>query len=215
MNESSEQLNEFFLALSKAQGEISTAVKDSANPFFKSKYTSLDGCWSACRVPLSKHGLSVIQTILEKESRYFLKTVLGHSSGQYVSSVMPLLLAKTDPQAFGSAVSYCRRYALCAIVGLTQGDEDDDGEKAMAQYRIAPQSRQNELIAPPLNLETFLDKVLTSTGEDLHPTAAKNYLTTLVKPHLSVEKIMEQALSSPQMTQRFINSFNEWSTTNP
>ena len=49
-------------ALAKAQSEISGAVKDSANPFFKSKYADLESVWSACRKPLTSNGLSVVQT---------------------------------------------------------------------------------------------------------------------------------------------------------
>ena len=70
--QTSEQINELAAALAKAQGEITGALKDSANPFFKSKYADLASCWDACRGPLSRNGLSVIQVgaVIEDLSHY-------------------------------------------------------------------------------------------------------------------------------------------------
>lgn len=129
----SENLNELALALSKAQGEISPAIKDSNNPFFKSKYADLNSIWSSARVPLSKNGLAIIQTT-EKDpgGQLNLITTLVHASGQWVKSAMPVITTKTDIQSLGSALTYCRRYSLSAICGIST-DEDDDGEKSMAR----------------------------------------------------------------------------------
>lgn len=131
----SENLNELAMALAKAQGEISPAIKDSANPFFKSKYADLNSIWSSAREPLSKNGLAIIQTT-EKDNggQLNLITTLVHSSGQWVKSYMPVIQAKTDIQSLGSALTYCRRYSLSAICGIST-DEDDDGEKSMARTK--------------------------------------------------------------------------------
>src|SRR5437868_805458 len=92
MNKTSEQLNEIFSALAKAQGQIQAAVKDKSNPYFKSSYSTLDACWDSCRAPLTSNGLSVVQTINESEGgKMFITTILGHSSGQFISSTVPLL----------------------------------------------------------------------------------------------------------------------------
>jgi len=121
----SEQINELAFALSKAQSEITPAIKDSVNPFFKSKYADLSNVWDACRTPLTKNGLTVIQTMDYKEDKIFLVTTLAHSSGQWIKSILPIIPNKQDAQGIGSAITYMRRYSLAALVGVTT-DEDDD-----------------------------------------------------------------------------------------
>ena len=125
----SEQINELAMALSKAQAKIAGAIKDSANPFYKSKYADLAGVWDVCRIPLSDNGLSVIQTTEIQGERIILNTTLLHSSGQWVSGAYPVKPQKDDPQGCGSALSYARRYTLSAMVGVFQ--IDDDAESAM------------------------------------------------------------------------------------
>ena len=129
----SEQINELAAALAKAQGQIEGAKKSSSNPFFKSKYADLSECWNTCREALTANGISVIQMPEEinENGRLNITTMLAHSSGQYISSTLTMTVTKLDPQAIGSAITYGRRYALAAMVGLAQ--EDDDGEKAMAR----------------------------------------------------------------------------------
>lgn len=129
MNQS-EQINELASALAKCQAEMKPAIKDSLNPFFKSKYSDLTSVWDSCREPMTKNGLSVTQTMEETETRFQLVTTLLHSSGQWIRSIFPILVQKQDAQSYGSACSYARRYALSAIVGCTTDDADDDGEKA-------------------------------------------------------------------------------------
>ena len=129
----SEQINELAAALAKAQGQIEGAKKSSSNPFFKSKYADLAECWNTCREALTANGISVIQMPeeIDENGRLNITTMLAHSSGQYISSTLTMTVTKLDPQAIGSAITYGRRYALAAMVGLAQ--EDDDGEKAMAR----------------------------------------------------------------------------------
>lgn len=122
--QTSEQLNEISAALAKAQGEIVGALKDSANPFFKSKYADLASCWDACRLPLSKNGLSVVQGMQVDAGSLYLITRLLHSSGQWISSMTPITPKDDTPQAMGSALTYARRYALTAMVGVAQVDDD-------------------------------------------------------------------------------------------
>lgn len=133
MNNMSANVNELMTALAKAQGKIQPASKDKANPYFKSKYADLASVWDACRDALSDNGLSVIQTVDHRETSMVLITILGHSSGQWVRSEMPIITAKNDPQTLGSAITYYRRYCLSAIVGVAP--DDDDGEKAQTPYR--------------------------------------------------------------------------------
>ena len=128
MNQS-EQLNELAAALAKAQGQIEGAKKDSANPFFKSRYADLASVWEACRKPLSDNGLSIIQYPEESENGIAIETMMLHSSGQWVKSRYTMPVSKIDAQAVGSAITYGRRYALAAMVGIAP--EDDDGNAAV------------------------------------------------------------------------------------
>lgn len=115
-------------ALSKAQATFKPAVKDAANPFFKSHYLSLAGAIEACRDALSSNGLAVVQAVDSSADKLVLHTTLIHSSGEWIGSAYPINPVKNDPQGIGSATSYARRYSLMALVGLAA--EDDDGEAA-------------------------------------------------------------------------------------
>lgn len=130
----SEQINELAAALAKAQGKIKGAIKDSINPHYKSKFADLDGCWDVAREPLSSNGLSIIQLAGSSDGRVVVTTMLAHSSGQWIASDLCLPVAQATAQAIGAAITYGRRYGFCAMVGVTQ--EDDDGNSAS---RAVPQ----------------------------------------------------------------------------
>ena len=107
----SEQLNELFAALSKAQAEMSEAGLNNANPFFKSKYASLTDVMRAARPAMKANGLSVSQHPDTEEDVTYLITVLGHASGQFMISRVKLAPPKTDVQSLGSYITYMKRYA--------------------------------------------------------------------------------------------------------
>lgn len=123
----SEQINELAAALAKAQGEMKHASLDKVNPHFKSKFASLASCVDAAKEPLSKNGLSVVHAPQFKDGGLWLLSTLFHSSGQFVSCELPL--TGSTPQQIGAALSYAKRQAFCALVGVV-GDEDDDGNAA-------------------------------------------------------------------------------------
>jgi len=131
-------------ALSKVQGatEPLLAVKDSSNPFFKSKYADLSSVWDACRVQLAANNLCVIQTTAEAADGAVLITTLAHSSGEWIRSVLPIKVKDNSPQAQGSGLTYARRYALAAIVGVSQIDDDAEA----AQGRAAPKKVSTDLL---------------------------------------------------------------------
>lgn len=133
----SDQIGKLAEALAKAQGEMSNAAKDKDNPFFKSKYADLTSIWEACREPLSKNGLAVSQVIDLNETGLILRSVLMHASGEWFESVMPIRPVKQDPQGVGSAITYCRRFALASLVGVAPGD-DDDGNEASGNAKPKP-----------------------------------------------------------------------------
>lgn len=131
MNEQiSSELNELFSALSKAQSEFLCAGKDKSNPFYKSTYADLASIVNASRPALSKNGLAVTQCIETEDGKSYLVTILGHSSGQAISSKMLLIPVDQKPQSMGSCITYFRRYAYAALVGVVVDEEDDDGNAA-------------------------------------------------------------------------------------
>jgi len=124
-------------ALVSAQRHYGKAIKDANNPFFKSKYVDLAGCYDACREALCANDLVVVQTTeVDEAGKFLLRSVLAHSSGEWISGHYLLKPVKDDPQAYGSAVTYARRYALMALVGLAA--EDDDGNHASGKTATAP-----------------------------------------------------------------------------
>jgi len=126
----SESIKELATALSKVQGQLTFAKKDSANPFFKSTYADLESVWDSCREALAKNGLAVIQMPGNFfEGRMWLITRLVHTSGEWIEQEMSVPVTKPDAQGAGSALTYMRRYALAAFVGIVQAD--DDGNAAV------------------------------------------------------------------------------------
>jgi len=133
----SQDINELAAALVAAQAEFSAVPKGSNNPFFKSKYAALPDVVASASPVLAKHGLAVTQGISFQRGfsdgadvlHDTLTTSLIHKSGQWIESEMLLHLPKQDPQGQGSAVTYARRYAYMAILGLV-ADDDDDGNAA-------------------------------------------------------------------------------------
>ncbi len=146
----SEQINELAAALSQAQGEMQAAVKDKINPFFKSSYADLGSVWDAARPVLSKHGLCVMQTteFVSERNQIMMVTTLAHTSGQWMTSELPLNPSKNDSQGIGAAITYLRRYSLSAIVGVVC-DDDDDGETAVGRGK----TQQNNQSTPPAPLQ--------------------------------------------------------------
>ena len=177
MNQS-EQINELATALAKAQAEIQPAIKDSTNPFFKSKYADLSSIWNACKTPLTKNGLSVLQTTDQKEGQLVLLTTLVHSSGQWVRSCLPIISAKQDAQSIGSAITYMRRYSLSALVGVTS-DEDDDGNAATyVSAREASQEINKYNVTISKQEAEELDEMLDECDDEFKKNV-KNYIKTL------------------------------------
>ena len=123
----SESIANLAKALSIVQGKLTHAKKDSANPFFKSKYADLESVWDACRDLLANNGLAVAQfpgTYSDLDKTMSLTTVLTHESGEWISQEMSVPMSKVDAQGAGSCISYMRRYSLAAVVGVVQADDD-------------------------------------------------------------------------------------------
>ena len=126
----SESIKEITVALIAAQSELPKLSKDKINPFFKSRYVSLDTVMPEALKILNKNGMALTQTVgTAEDGGSTLSTTILHSSGEWISDTQPLLLVKPDPQGQGSAITYARRYGLMAMLGLV-ADDDDDGAAA-------------------------------------------------------------------------------------
>jgi len=116
-------------ALVKAQKAFGPALKSSTNPHFKSRYADLSACVEAVIDALNDNGIALIQRNIECESGVCVETVFVHESGESLSSgPLHVPAAKQDPQGYGSALTYARRYSLMAACGIAP--EDDDGNAA-------------------------------------------------------------------------------------
>ncbi len=116
-------------ALAKAQGEFAGAKKDSVNPHFRSAYADLASVVDACREALAKNLISYTQWPVDSDGleKVTLITRLSHD-GEFIQSQASIPLVKKDPQGFGSALTYLRRYSLMSALGIAP--EDDDGNDA-------------------------------------------------------------------------------------
>jgi hypothetical protein len=139
----SQDIKNLVSALVKVQGKIKGAKMDSENPYFKSHYADLTSVWEACRELLSANGLAVVQTMAgETAESVTVVTTLAHTSGEWIRGSLTMKPVKADPQGVGSAVTYARRYALAAIVGVCP--EDDDGAAASGTNKPPRESIQNK-----------------------------------------------------------------------
>ena len=212
--QTSENINELAAALCNAQHEMGGAIKDSQNPFFKSKYADLTSVIKAIKEPFSKFGLSYTQFPISNLDGIGVSTTLVHSSGQYIREEFVIPLAKKDPQAAGSLITYARRYALQSIAGIPTAD--DDAEAAMMvigeRHTPKPQSEFVELIEngnptkfvafyQPLNEDIKI--ALFNSFDKGKKTAMKNSARDLEKQGLKIFSEMkanvEVALRDPDM----------------
>lgn len=135
----SEQIGELAKALAEAQGKFTFALKDQKAPTFNKAgqkvgerpYANLQSVIDAIKPHLTAHGLAVVQATMPNAGGISLRTTLMHSSGQWIAGQIDLPIDRMGGiQGMGSALTYARRYALSAMVGIAS-DEDDDGEASM------------------------------------------------------------------------------------
>jgi hypothetical protein len=125
--QTSASIKNISLALLEAQKQIKYATKDANNPYHKSRYATLESVIDAIKTPLNDNGIIFIQTLSQAQDNHYLliTTRLIHAeSAEWIEEGSPIPLTKIDAQGFGSAATYGRRYALAAITGLYQADDD-------------------------------------------------------------------------------------------
>ncbi|WP_290920207.1 ERF family protein [Halodesulfovibrio sp.] len=141
---SSQNMTELAKAMLKVQKALMPVAKDADNPFVKSKYATLNAVMDSCREVLLVNGIWVSQFPVPVESGCLgLVTKLMHAeSGEWQASCMVMPLPKADPQGYGSALTYARRYALATLVGLVT-EVDDDAEGTMGSERRSSAGRSS------------------------------------------------------------------------
>lgn len=182
-------------ALSKMQGALDNAPKMSKNPYFNSKYADLATCLSALKKPMSDNGLSVSQHCTYDGVAIQCLTILGHSSGQMMISMLNVPVVKKDAQGIGMAITYARRYAMSSIVGLAQADDDgessvehepEEGTKETEHIISYATEKQVGLINSMLAksnvpIEKILGRYHVANLESLSKEQASNCITILKK----------------------------------
>lgn len=150
MSRRSEDIKDLAKALSAAQGKIVFAEKSAENPFFHKQYADLASVIKVAKAPLEENGLAVVQTLQYTEAgALVLNTELLHSSGQWISGIYPVNPVKNDPQGLGSAVTYARRYAYQALLGIAPAGEDDDGNRASGKETPPAKDAARKKPEPP------------------------------------------------------------------
>jgi hypothetical protein len=206
------------------------AIKDGVNPHLRNRYATLGALWAAARPILAAHDLALVQTFGDTATADgpVIVTTLYHKSGQSLTSSLPMPVAKaSDPQAVGSAITYGRRYAMAAMLGI-MADDDDDAEGAKDRPataghpnnpRPAPKSAPKrpegnpELLKPadPGTFESMVADLAQKTGavipEDL-PVISQFFETTANGNNGGKEALARLALAN---LERFKTGFKKWS----
>jgi hypothetical protein len=149
-------MKEIATALVKAQKAFGPALKTSTNPHFRSKYVALSGCIEAVIDSLNNAGIALVQRTSEDSTGVTVETVFIHESGEILEcGKLHVPAGKQDPQGYGSALTYARRYSLMAACGIAPEDDDGDAarkakEKADAEKAGAPRitAVKTELVSP-------------------------------------------------------------------
>ena len=162
----SEIIDKIAPAFVKAQAACNGAKKSSNNPHFKSKYADLSAVWDACEGALEANKLSILQGLGEViDGKMQIETMLLHESGQWIKSLASIPLPKADPQGYGSASTYARRYTLAALMGIVQ--EDDDGNAASRPIKAEPNAEPKVEQRIDGEQRTQLQTLIEATGSNI------------------------------------------------
>lgn len=161
----SSEIGELAYALSQLQGEIKDPVKDQAA--HKHRYATIDQVLDILRPALKKNELSIVQLPSAYNDKVTLETILMHKSGQWISSTLEMKTIDQSganaAQNVGIIITYARRYALSAMMGLAQVDEDGNTEAATRNNRALP-AQIDQLFKACNNSKERMDKIMQYYG---------------------------------------------------
>ena len=168
----SEEIDKLAIALAKFQGSLEqpslnseVEVETKTGGKYKFKYADLSECKRAAKQPLAENELAVCQLI---EDDYSIRTILLHSSGQWISSKVRMPSNTADAQSIGSAITYAKRYAFCAILGIVADDDEDANiasgntaqkEQPKEQPKKANSNEKKELTRDHINNESAMESI--------------------------------------------------------
>lgn len=198
----SEKTDMLFEAFCSAQPKFKRPAKSGKNPHFKTLYSTLEDIWDAIQEALSCNGLMIIQSPQMKDGSVAVCTLLGHKSGQWLMSFLPLNPVKNDPQSVGSAITYAKRYALSALVGIGCDDGcDDDGAAASSP---PPAKRVTKFGQNPVTIQP-LARMIEKKSIPLHYLS--DYINMLSEKHSKpIESVIESAMT-PELFERFSSGY--------
>jgi hypothetical protein len=158
-------------AFVKAQKAFGPALKSSTNPHFKSRYADLSACVEAVVDALNNNGIGLVQRCYDNANGVMVETVFVHESGEVLEcGILQVPASKQDPQGYGSALTYARRYSLMAACGIAP--EDDDGNSASRRTEIKSTVDEHKLA----DLLAAMDEV--TTIKDLQEAYKEAYKAT-------------------------------------
>lgn len=164
----SQEINELSKALTAFQKAAPPIEKDKEAKIgsYSYKYADLASIWNKIRGVLADNGLSVVQSPSSFQGEQSLTTMVAHESGQYVEDTMSLKVVQETPQGQGSAITYARRYALSAMLGLVADDDNDardhKGLSSVQKKKLFDTAKKvmPELGEDPLSMVRFLSEVV-------------------------------------------------------
>lgn len=167
-------------AFVKAQKGFAPALKTSQNPHFRSKYADLSACVEAVIDSLNENGIALIQTPHESDTGVIVETIFLHESGESMSGgKLYTPASKQDPQGYGSALTYARRYGLMAACGIAPEDDDGNAASRKESNKSEPKSEWDKLDAETQNWMTEEAMAITVMLKDSDIEGAYNHLESL------------------------------------
>lgn len=185
----SETIAKLAEALATFQGEVKNPYNSTVNPFFKSKYAPLGDVLALVRPILAKNGLSIIQESSSENGNVIIKTTLLHKSGEWIESEpLALKLEKNTPQGVGSAMTYGKRYSVCAILGISS-DDDDDGNEHEKDGKNKPKQQAKPTNNKPQPTKPTISKEVQVVSDEI-----KKLIGKLIKEEKATQEDVRQAI---------------------
>jgi hypothetical protein len=170
-------------ALSVAQGKFSKIPRDKevqvrmkAGGTYSFSYAPLETILAAVRVGLKENELCLTQQVVGPKENEMVRTDLLHSSGERLSCDIPILLKEQGPQAYGSALSYARRYGVTLLLCVAS-DDDDDGNRAEGNEMTSspPRKQRSDKGSRRIGKPTPEPSTPASTSEYITQGQASNF----------------------------------------
>jgi len=197
----SDSIGKVASALAKARSDFGLVRKDSVNPHFKSRYADLATVLEAVSFALTQQHLTITQPTRIEDGKLIAETYVIHGeSGEYIGAEYPVLPIKNDPQAYGSALTYARRYLLCSLLGVAADDDDDGNQASHSPPRQQQPAASPAPAKPPVTFNEWAKKAAAKLGmleatfrDHLFGVCVERQLTTAELPVEQRAEVLETA----------------------